>query len=138
MKTNLDVDDMAPLEPGCPHCGAIPGFDRHPSSSRPSAPLSRPSALVVESSENAETMKMVTVKKVKKTEMIPELKLPNGPFAYELFVTLVGNKEVAVPWEKLTGNAQKVWTGVARGLERRTIDMLLLQRARHERDSKRG
>jgi hypothetical protein len=114
MKTNLDVDDVAPLDGGCPHCGSMTA---HPTSSRPVAAPA-------------------PVKSKKKTEPSPAQR-PDGAFAYELFVGLVGNKEVAVPWEKLTSKAQQVWTGVARGVERRTIDMLLLERARFERESKR-
>lgn len=110
MKTNLD--DLSPVEPGCPHCGSMTA---HPNSSHPVALAPKP----------------------KKPEPAPTQR-PDGRYAYELFVGFVGNKEVAVPWEKLTGKAQQVWTGVARGVERRTIDMLLLERARFERESKRG
>lgn len=83
----------------------------------------------------ATSTKSAVAQKVKKPEPAP-VQRPDGPFAYELFVTLVGNN-VAVPWEKLTVKAQQVWTGVARGLERRTIDMLLAERVRVEQESKR-
>ena len=76
--------------------------------------------------------------KMKKIATVPQVARVDGPFAYELFVALVGHKEAAVSWDKLTGKAQEVWTGVARGLERRTIDNLLSQRAQYEQDSKRG
>jgi len=137
MKTNLDVDDMAPLDPGCPHCGAMTA---HPNSSRPVAlerevPAAGPGAerrgLVV-------MPKQPVVSKPKKAEpLAAELGQPDGKFAYELFVAHMGHKEVAVSWEKLTGKAQQVWTGVARGLERRTIDVILAARARFVQESKR-
>jgi hypothetical protein len=110
MKPN--VDDLDPLEPGCPHCGAMTA---HPNSSRPVAPAG----------------------KSKKLELHHVVNRPDGSFAYDLFVTLMGNKDVAVSWDRLTDKAQKVWMGVARGVERRTIGALLAERARFEQESKR-
>jgi hypothetical protein len=119
MKTNLD--NVAPLDPGCPHCGVSTA---HPNSSRPAAP---------ETARSNEAVKPKSKKAVS-----PQLARADGQFTYELFVTHVGHKEAAVSWDKLTGKAQQVWTSVARGVERRTVDMLLLQRAQFEQDSKRG
>ncbi len=133
MKTNLD--DVAPLDPGCPHCGAMTA---HPNSSRPAAleKMTRPSP------ETVRSKKVEVVVRAKKVEAVlpqpSQPARPDGSFAYELFVGLVGHKEAAVSWDKLTAKAQQVWTGVARGVERRTVDVLLSQRAKFEQDSKRG
>jgi len=115
MKRNLD--DLEPMEPGCPHCGAM---TTHPNSSRP----------VVK-------VKVIAVSKAKKVEPLKPAERPDGKFAYDLFIALMGHKEVAVPWDKVIPKAQEVWTGVARGLERRTIEALLVERARIEQESKR-
>ena len=47
---------------------------------------------------------------------------PDGKFTYELFVTLMGRKDTAVDWDKLTDDARRVWNGVVHGVERQTID----------------
>lgn len=100
---------MTAVEPGCPHCGA-PGHDHHPDSLPPKAKIEK-------------------VQRAAPPPPAPPSR-PDGKFAYELFVEHMGHKDVAVGWDKLTEKAQKVWTAVAAGLERRTIDALLAERAR--------
>lgn len=106
--------DVAAVEPGCPHCGSAIGHDRHPTSSRPAAP-----ALPVPPQKV----------KPKPIEPVRPPARPDGKFTYELFVSLMGRKDTAVSWDKLTGDAQRVWVGVAHGVERQTIDAFMHERS---------
>jgi len=119
---NNRLDDVAPLDPGCPYCGSA---TPHPSSSPPGktaapprpapkspVPRAKPEAVKVGSNPGP------------KAAPVPRA---DGKLAYDIFVEHIGTKEQAVPWEKLPDKAQRVWTMVARGVERRTVEVIAQQ-----------
>src|SRR5277367_776877 len=104
----------APIDAGCPHCG---GTGSHPHSSRP--------AVTSDSQATRPAPAIVPPKPVAVAVAAPATpERATGKHAYDIWVRLVGHTEFAVDWDKLTGNAQRAWIGVADDVERRTVEFL--------------
>ena|SRR5271163_548886 len=119
----LTSKEVAPIEPGCPHCGRS---EPHPHShSFPPEPTTARSAAAVAKSAAAVAKTVITVKAVSESASKPEPVLrADGKLAYNTWVLHVGHGEMAVTWDKLTQRAQGAWNAVARSCESQTAKYL--------------